>query len=509
MIQMTNALKPWHVLSKFRKKETIAPQKRLDEASHAGDASSLKVLLEEDKLLLDRTLNEVRDNPLHIAAFHGHVDFASEIVELKPELAKKLNKEGQSPLHLAAARGHLQVVEKLLDQVGTDICLVLDKAGYLPIHTAAIHGKNDVVAMFIDKCQQSLHEVTSTNETLLHLAVKANSLETIRFLMSRGVKLGAKDDEGNTCLHIAVARRNSQVIKDFLQHMGAEINSMNVSCQTPLDVLCESWQYFDDVSLVNMIRNAGGLRAAELTDLKSICVHSSEHVTSRTLEKRTTTAKLTPVEKNHDSGETLLIVATLVATITFQAVLNPPGGFVQGDSSNTVGDFLSNSYPSGTLPAGIPVLLIYLRAFYTLDTVALFASVSVILLLLCKVPENKFLMNVLVWVVWLAVFCTALAFSTAFIQLYSWDNSADRYMLGFIRAWLTVLAIASLWVAFRVIYFLLRYGALNKGRRPNWLAKFGWPKLSRRHKMALSIISIVIVLSILLSVNYLINYILI
>ncbi|KAJ4805089.1 Ankyrin repeat family protein [Rhynchospora pubera] len=506
---MTNALKPWHVLSKFRKKETIAPQKRLDEASHAGDASSIKVLLEEDKLLLDRTLNEVRDNPLHIAAFHGHVDFASEILDLKPELAKKLNKAGQSPLHLAAARGHLQVVEKLLDQVGTDICLVLDKAGYLPIHTAAIHGKNDVVAMFIDKCQQTLHEVTSTNETLLHLAVKANSLETIRFLMSRGVKLDAKDDEGNTCLHIAVARRNSQVIKEFLQYMGAEINSMNVSGQTPLDVLCESWQYFDDVSLVNMIRNAGGLRAAELTDLKSICIHSSEHVPSRTSEKRTTTAKLTPVEKNHDSGETLLIVATLVATITFQAVLNPPGGFVQGDSSNTVGDFLSNSYPSGTLPAGIPVLLIYLKAFYTLDTAALFASVSVILLLLCKVPENKFLMNVLVWVVWLAVFCTALAFSTAFIQLYSWDNSASRYILGFIRAWLVVLAIASLWVAFRVIYFFLRYGALNKGRRLNWLSKFGWPKLSRRLKMSISIISIVIVLAILLSVNYLINYILI
>ncbi|KAJ4772903.1 Ankyrin repeat family protein [Rhynchospora pubera] len=509
MIQMTNALKPGRVLSKFRKKETIASQKRLDEASHAGDASSLKVLLEEDKLLLDRTLNEVRDNPLHIAAFHGHVDFASEILELKPELAKKLNKEGQSPLHLAAARGHLQVVEKLLDQVGTDICLVLDKAGYLPIHTAAIHGKNDVVAMFIDKCQQTLHEVTSTNETLLHLAVKANSLETIRFLMSRGVKLNAKDDEGNTCLHIAVARRNSQVIKEFLHYMGEEINSMNVSGQTPLDVLCESWQYFDDVSLVNMIRNAGGLRAAELTDLKSICIHSSEHVPSRTSEKRTTTAKLTLVEKNHDSGETLLIVATLVATITFQAVLNPPGGFVQGDSSNTVGDFLSNSYPSGTLPAGIPVLLIYLKAFYTLDTAALFASVSVILLLLCKVPENKFLMNVLVWVVWLAVFCTALAFSTAFIQLYSWDNSASRYILGFIRAWLVVLAIASLWVAFRVIYFFLRYGALNKGRRLNWLPKFGWPKLSRRLKMAISIISIVIVLAILLSVNYLINYILI
>ncbi|KAJ1690576.1 hypothetical protein LUZ63_014731 [Rhynchospora breviuscula] len=504
MIQIMNALNPWHVVSKFYKKEMVALQKRLDEASHAGDVSSLKVLLEEDKLLLDRTLNEERDNPLHIAAFHGHVDFASEILKLKPELAKKVNKEGQSPLHLAAARGHLQVVEKLLDQVGTDICLVLDKAGYLPMHTATIHGKNDVVLMFIEKCQQTLHELTSTNETLLHLAVKANSLETIRFLMSRGVKLDAKDDQGNTCLHIAVARRNSQVIKDLLQYMG-EINSMNVSSQTPLDVLCESWQNFDDVSLVNMIRNAGGLRAVELTDLKSICIHSSEHVTSKTSETRTMIGKLTSVveKNNHDSGATLLVVATLVATITFQAILNPPGGFVQGDSSNTVGDFLfDKSYPPGTLPPGMPVLLKYLKSFYTLQTIALFASVSVILLLLCKVPQNKILLKFLVWVVWLAVFCAALGFSSAFFGIYTWNNAYD-YTIGYVKAWVAVLTTASLWVSYRVIIFLLRYGDLLKGRRPNWVAKLGWPKLSRRLKMVMSIISIVSVLAILLAFNLL------
>ncbi|KAJ1695377.1 hypothetical protein LUZ63_012075 [Rhynchospora breviuscula] len=499
MIQM-NALNPWHVLSKFSKKEMISLQKLLNEASQAGDVSTLKVLLEEDKLLLDRTLNEERDNPLHIAAFHGHVDFASEILQLKPELAKNLNKDGQSPLHLAAARGHLQIVEKLLDQVGTDICFVLDNAGFLPIHTAAIHRKNDVVAMFIEKCHQTLHELTSANETLLHLAVKANSLETIRFLMSRGVKIDSKDDGGNTCLHIAVARRNSQVIKDLLQYMGAEINSINVLGQTPLDVLCESWQYFDDVSLVNMIRNAGGLRAVELIDLNSICIHSSEHATSRTTEKRTTTAKLTPVEKNHDSSATLLIVATLVATITFQAVLNPPGGFVQGESSNTVGDFLSDSYAPGTLPPGMPVLLRYLKYFYIMHTLALFASVSVILLLLCKVPKNKILMKFLVWVVWLAVFCAALGFTYAFGGLYSWDSSAYTYIFGFAKAWFVILPIAIFWVSLRVIYILLRYG--TQGRRPNWLAKLGWPKLSRRIKMAISIVSIVCALPILLYVNY-------
>jgi ankyrin repeat protein len=97
--------------------------KHLDEASNDGDINKLEQLLREDPLLLDRALTEVRDNPLHIGALQGHVDFTSEVLRLKPELETKLNGQGQSPLHLAAARGHLQVAQILVDKVLSSVTL--------------------------------------------------------------------------------------------------------------------------------------------------------------------------------------------------------------------------------------------------------------------------------------------------------------------------------------------------------------------------------------------------
>lgn len=90
--------------------------KRLYEAAYAGDVCSLKELLEEDNLLLDRvvTTTEVNDNPLHIAATLGHADFARVILWRKPKLALEFNSQHMSPLHLAAAQGHLEVAQELL-----------------------------------------------------------------------------------------------------------------------------------------------------------------------------------------------------------------------------------------------------------------------------------------------------------------------------------------------------------------------------------------------------------
>jgi ankyrin repeat protein len=95
-------------------------QKLLDEASRDGDINKLMRTLDPellDKFDHDMSDREPTDNPLHIAASYGHVDFISKALELKPQLAEKLNREGRLPLHLAAARGHLQVIEKLADQV--------------------------------------------------------------------------------------------------------------------------------------------------------------------------------------------------------------------------------------------------------------------------------------------------------------------------------------------------------------------------------------------------------
>ncbi|KAJ1686255.1 hypothetical protein LUZ63_017645 [Rhynchospora breviuscula] len=427
--------------------------KRLDVASCKGDIEEVKVLL-NNKPLVDKLLNEVRDNPLHIAAFFGHGNFAREVVKLYPEFAMKHNIDGRTPLHLAAIRGHLHVAEMLVNQVGSDICRVHDsKDGYLPVHYAAIHGNFVVVVMLIRRCEDTLHELTSRNETLLHLAVKANCLKTIKFFICHGMKLDLQDDKGNTCLHVAVARRNQHVIRLLLKHVGAEINSINKAGQTPLDFL-DLWNDTDDGFWVNMLSSAGGKRASELKDLKSIPTDYSSPVTSSTSETQSMISNADNIrteEKHHDES-TLLVGATLLVTINFQAILNPPGGYI---------------------PSGAPVLLRKLRNFYVLDSLALFASLVVILLLLCGASNKKIFIKFLRWVIWFAVFCTGLAFASAFVALYSRDEKAYKWITGLLIAWYSVFTIASLWVTLKVMVFVFRncVRTLCQPRVRNWWRK--------------------------------------
>ncbi|XVE69053.1 hypothetical protein DITRI_Ditri09bG0118600 [Diplodiscus trichospermus] len=63
---------------------------------------------------------EFIDTPLHIAADAGCIDFAMEIMSLKPSFARVLNQEGLSPIHLAVKNGHKEIALRLL-QIDKDL----------------------------------------------------------------------------------------------------------------------------------------------------------------------------------------------------------------------------------------------------------------------------------------------------------------------------------------------------------------------------------------------------
>ena len=45
------------------------------------------------------------NTPLHIAASYGNIQFALELMSLKPSFARKLDPNGFSPIHLALQNG--------------------------------------------------------------------------------------------------------------------------------------------------------------------------------------------------------------------------------------------------------------------------------------------------------------------------------------------------------------------------------------------------------------------
>lgn len=88
-------------------------EKRLSEAAMEGNISTLKELLSEDPLILERAIVScVSETPLHISSMLGHLGFVKGLLSQKPELASEFDSHGSPPLHLASAKGLLEIVRE-------------------------------------------------------------------------------------------------------------------------------------------------------------------------------------------------------------------------------------------------------------------------------------------------------------------------------------------------------------------------------------------------------------
>lgn len=191
--------------------------RRLHEAAVEGSVTALLELLREDPLILDRQIiGFYSETPLHIAAVLGHVEFAKEILTLKPELAGERDwPQKSTPLHFTAAKGYMEIAKALL-LVNPEMCLACDRNQRNPLHIAAMKGKIGVLKELVRSRPQAARVVADRGETILHLCVKHNQLEALKVLVETMQDdhhefLSSKDDDGNTILHLAVDDKQIEV----------------------------------------------------------------------------------------------------------------------------------------------------------------------------------------------------------------------------------------------------------------------------------------------------------
>jgi ankyrin repeat protein len=190
---------------------------RLVEAALKGNTIELQKLLQEDSLLLERdSLALYPETALHIATIGGRTEFVRELLKLKPDFATRLNKDGFSAIHIASANGFVETVRELL-KFSRELAHLKSSDGKTSLHCAAVTGRVRVVEELIGFFPDCVGDVTQRGETALHLAVKYNQFEAFKAMVDLSKQLNVKDilnagdEDGNTVLHLAIARKQSQV----------------------------------------------------------------------------------------------------------------------------------------------------------------------------------------------------------------------------------------------------------------------------------------------------------
>ncbi|PHU21092.1 hypothetical protein BC332_12243 [Capsicum chinense] len=388
-------------------------EKRLYQAAVEGDVRVLQELLEQDALLLDRlTLTCFKETPLHIAALRGHIEFVRLILAQNPQLAGELDSRKSSALHIASAKGNLQMIKMLL-VVNSEMILARDRDGRSPLHLAAIKGRVEVIKELMHVMPRAALGTTANGETVLHLCVKHNQLEVLKLLLM-AIKwdhefLNTKDCDGGNILHLAVADKQIETVKYLLKTNQIGVNAT-------LDILAQSCgDIMMDLSIGECLREAGGIRAKDIIP-KDWCVSSSPAYLGEDQSKNPPSQGDWLSKKR----ETIMVVASLTATMAFQAGVNPPGGVWQENGT---------SHKAGEAVMAYNHARSY-RYFLRANTIAFVSSVSTILLLISGLPfRRRLFMWGLMVIMWLTVTSGALTYG---ISIYILTPKKDSEQLGHI-----------------------------------------------------------------------------
>ncbi|XP_020419169.1 ankyrin repeat-containing protein BDA1 [Prunus persica] len=320
----------------------LRKDQRLMKAAQEGDIDGFYSLIQEDSCILER-IDQVPfvHTPLHVAASAGHTHFALEMMRLKPQFTRKQNKEGFSALHLALKHGKTQTVLSVLSAY-RDIVRVKGREGRTLLHCVAEIGNLDLLAEFLAACPESIIDLTNQKETALHIAAKNDKAGALEVLLGwiqhvdMDEVLQWTDVEGNTVLHIATARNQFQVMRLLIKRV--DLNAKNLEGLTALDISLQGPD--NNTEMINLLCRNGALGASSLRRVSSLAdsLRKEMSLTEKWILRSYLAKCCMPNEKRN----ALLVIAVLIATATFQAVLNPPAGIEKG-YSETPHNFKRNS----------------------------------------------------------------------------------------------------------------------------------------------------------------------
>ncbi|XP_008244354.1 PREDICTED: protein ACCELERATED CELL DEATH 6-like [Prunus mume] len=301
---------------------------------------------------------------LHAAVVEKHFDIMEALLRFKPQLIKEADHQGKTPLYYAASLGDHRTVQRLLE-LDISIAYVLDKQGCSPIHVAASKGHTSVIREIVRHCPDSGELFDPYGRNALHMAIVGGHGNVVRYILETEELeelINQPDFDGNTPLHLATIERKTWILSYLKWDGRVNPRSKNKYGQTAFDI---DRSIKEITSPRNIVPSIWGHLRTPPSWLDSIKILS-----------RADQDEANAVQTNKQMGQTLLMVATLITTVTFTAAFTMPGGY-----NNNIGPDEGVSLLESSK---------YLKLFIITDTIAMtFSIIAACLLFWGAVNSNK------------------------------------------------------------------------------------------------------------------------
>ncbi|KAI3440838.1 ANK_REP_REGION domain-containing protein [Psidium guajava] len=364
-----------------------------------GHYSAVKSLVEADAGLLD-SANCAGESPFYIATAKGHGKIAElilghsgsclpggtngmtalhaalyyqlngtmkKIVRKRADMIREGDALGWTPLHYAAHFGNDNAVRLFL-RYESSAAYITGKDGESALHIAAFRGRTSVMEEVLKVRPDTCDLLDNKGRTALHAAVLGGQEKAVRFILGHLELVGLvneADEDGNTPLHLAAMYKKYSIIAILARDSRVDIKAMNKKNLTALGIYRKYQESgFAAAKVYFMLKETYGVQDMQAwvnTNVKKMLNRGPDEIvpTENFGHKETS---------SHGNGNMLeihLLVAMLIATVTFAAAFTMPGGYHDNRPDEGKARLTSN---------------LAFKAFVIFDTMAFCCSVAAVYL---------------------------------------------------------------------------------------------------------------------------------